>query len=215
MSTFWIYFLIMLKYKENTTWLVVIMKPQLLVQIKSAITSDLMILSTLFILVICLEDIAIILAELDKLIETNICLLEGFLVVMLNLNFFFLDLLIICCISLIFLVSKFRKFFLIFITFLMLANNTWAYKQPFELLLFLLVFFYFSITTFDFSKTFILGLSRIERKILEISASLLILFTSFFLLETFNRVFSLNWAKIHYWKVILLIPTDNISHLTL
>ena len=115
MSTFLIYFLIMLRYKGNTTLLVVIVKPQLSVQIKSAITSDLIILSTLFILVICLEDIAIILAESDELIETNICLLEGFfLVVMLNLNFFFLDPLIIFCISLI---------FLIFMTFLMLANN--------------------------------------------------------------------------------------------
>jgi len=156
-----------------------------------------MILSILFILVTCLEDMAIIFTKLDKLIGTNIYLLESLLIVMLNLNFFFLGPLIIFCISLIFLASKFRNCFLIFMTFLMLANRIWAYKQPFGLLLFLLVFFYFSMTTFDFSRTFMLDLGRMGREFLEISAFLLMLFTSFFLLETFNGVFSLNWAETH------------------
>ena len=87
-----------------------------------------MILSILFILVICLKDMTMILVELDKLIGTNICYLESLLVVMLNLNFSFLSQLILFYISLIFLVSKFRKFFLIFLTFLMLADKAWAYK---------------------------------------------------------------------------------------
>jgi len=58
------------------------MQPQLSVQIKSVITSDLMILSILFILVICLKDMTMILVELDKLIGTNICYIESLLVVM-------------------------------------------------------------------------------------------------------------------------------------
>ena len=70
------------RYEGNTTLLVVIMQPQLSVQIKSVITSDLMILSILFILVICLKDMTMILVELDKLIGTNICYIESLLVVM-------------------------------------------------------------------------------------------------------------------------------------
>jgi len=42
-----------------------------------------------------------------------------------------------------------------------------------------------------------LDLGRMGREFLEISAFLLMLFTSFFLLETFNGVFSLNWAETH------------------
>jgi len=47
-------------------------------------------------------------------------------------------------------------------------------------------------TTFDFSRTFVPDLGGIRRENLEILAFLLILFTSFFLLEIFNGVFSLN-----------------------
>ena len=111
------------RYKGNTTLLVMIIRPQLSAQIKSVIISDLMILSILFILVIFLKDMTMILIKLDKLIGTNICYLESLLVVMLNLNFSFLSQLIIFCISLIFLVGKFRNFFLVFITFLMLADK--------------------------------------------------------------------------------------------
>lgn len=67
----------MLRSKAATTLLVVITNPLLSTQMKSATMSDLMSLSNLLMLAICLFDIAINLSELFELIETMICLLKG------------------------------------------------------------------------------------------------------------------------------------------
>ena len=62
---------------------------------KLAITSDLMFLSTLFKFVMCTLDKVINFNLLLLLIGTIICLLEGFLVVILILDFIFPELLIV------------------------------------------------------------------------------------------------------------------------
>ena len=76
------------------------------------------------------------LVELDRLKGTNICLLDGLLVVMLNLGFSFLGSFIILCTSSIFLDKRLGKFSLILTISLILEEDTCAYDGPFWVLIF-------------------------------------------------------------------------------
>ena len=136
-SIFLMYFSIVLRSKEEA---IVIVRSQWSTQIKSAIISDLMSFSALLMWAIYLQDMTMNLVELDRLIGTNICLLDGLLVVMLNLGFSFLSSLIILCTSSIFLNKRLGKFSLILIISTILEENTCAYDCPFWVLIF---FFFF------------------------------------------------------------------------
>ena len=91
-SIFLMYFSIIVKSEVNVTLLVVIMRLLLLAQMKSAITSDLISLSALFMLAICLLESTMNLSELLGLIKTRICFLDGLLVIILSLGLSFLSL---------------------------------------------------------------------------------------------------------------------------
>ena len=85
--------------------------------------SDLISLRALFVLAICLYNKTMNFFEFAKLIETKTYLLEGPFVVMLNLSLSFFGSFINFCISLIFLVERFRKLFLIFTISLILVKD--------------------------------------------------------------------------------------------
>ena len=89
-SIFSQHFSIVIRFKVNMTLLVVIVRPLLLAQMKSAITSDLMFLSALFILAICLLESIMNLSKLLELIGTRTCFLDGPLVIISSLSLFFL-----------------------------------------------------------------------------------------------------------------------------
>ena len=82
------YFFIVIKLRVDTTLLVIIISPLLSVQIKSAITSNLMSLSALLILNTCLFESNINFWELFELIGIMTCLLEGPFVIILSLSLF-------------------------------------------------------------------------------------------------------------------------------
>ena len=90
-SIFLMYFSMILRSKVEVTLLVIIVKPLLSAQMKSAIISDLMFLNALLILAICLLDNTINFSELAELIRTKTCLLNRFFIVMLSLGFLFFD----------------------------------------------------------------------------------------------------------------------------
>ena len=73
---FLIYFSMLLRSKVNMTLLVVIVRHQLSAQIKSATISDLMFLSALLMLAICLLESTMNLSNLFELIRTKTCFLN-------------------------------------------------------------------------------------------------------------------------------------------
>ena len=86
---FLIYFSMILRSKVEVILLVIIVKPLLSAQMKSAIISDLMFLNALLILAICLLDNIINFSELAELIRTKTCLLNRSFIIMLSLDFLF------------------------------------------------------------------------------------------------------------------------------
>lgn len=122
--------------------------------------------NVLLIFTICLQDKTINFIKLDKLIETNTCLLDGLLKVILILGFSFLSLLITLYTSLIVLNKRLGKFSLILMISLILEENACIYDCPLWVLIFLTGNLSFPLKNFDFSRTFLLGLSGISKGIL-------------------------------------------------
>ena len=89
-SIFSQHFSIVIRSKVNMTLLVVIVRLLLLAQMKSAITSDLMFLSALFMLAACLLENIMNLYKLLELIGTRTCFLDRPLVIISSLGLFFL-----------------------------------------------------------------------------------------------------------------------------
>ena len=131
---------------------------------------DLIFLSTLLMLVMCILEEAINLVLLSLPMRTIICFLEGSLVVILILGLLFPESLIALWMFLIFLVDKLGKFSLSFRISPILRANAWAYN----VLSFsdLLAFLPLLLKNFDFSKTFLDGLAGIRGESLTTSTCL-------------------------------------------
>ena len=99
-------------------------------QIKSAMTSNLMFFKALLVLVICELELFINLLALSKLIGIIICFLDGHFIVIFSLGLGLLSLLIIFWIFSIFLFWRLGNAFLIFrvsLAVLELVDDAWAY----------------------------------------------------------------------------------------
>ena len=113
---------------------------------KSATITDLMSFKALLMLDICLLNNIMNSAELDWFMGTNICLWDRLLV------------------------KRLGKFSLILTISLIFKEDAWVYNHPLCVLVFLAGFLPFSLQNLDFSRTFLLGLSRTGGETLEISA---------------------------------------------
>ena len=183
-----------------------IMRPWWSEQMKLVMVLDLIFFNTLLILAICLLDKNMNFVILSKLIEIIICYLKDFLVVMLILSFTLLGLLMVLWISFIFSKERLRKFFSIFKISLMLEVEqvTCTYDCLSLLLLEMSAWFLFLFwKNFDFLRTSLLGLDRIEGKIWEISAFLLDLSIIFFLSDLLLIFFRVNLEAIFYQNILL------------
>jgi len=134
---------------------------------------------------------------------------------MLILDLSFLSLLITLWTSSIFEDNRSGKFSLIFTICLILETGAYTYNWLFWLLIFLAGILPFSLKNFDFSRTFLLGLSGISREILEISVLFSVVLESFFFSELSHTFFSINFADMYYQNNLLFWSVFNVSYSTL